>query len=225
MINTWEVLKHGERLISSIENPPTARDLYFNNRITPAFDLLFVQNSNGNYNLIVYMRIKIIYINRTDQYWTFIDEDVFEKNFRQNINKKWGSSNIKTLSNTRSKKTISLDFRFSLNRNNTFSFNHWTINVVKLRKGEWAQSYVTRSLRSGNFDTNDFDFVKKSVKTHQRGIVHEFGHMLGLGDEYNSGVHVSDLDSIMNSGETIRQRHRAIYMQWLEKTLREKNIH
>ncbi|RLJ73464.1 hypothetical protein BCL90_3621 [Pedobacter alluvionis] len=49
--------------------------------------------------------------------------------------------------------------------------------------------------------------------------------MLGLDDEYNLGVHISDLESVMNSGETIRQRHRVVYILWLEKTLREKNIH
>jgi hypothetical protein len=225
MVNTWEVLKHGERLIAAIETPPTVRDLSFNNRITPAFDMLFVQSPNGNYILIIYMRIKITYTDRTNQYWTFIDKDTFEKNFREKVNKKWGSSNIKTLYNLSSRKTISLDFRFSLNRAAIFTYNHWTLNVVKLRKGEWAQSYVTSSLRTGDFDNNDFDYVKKSARTYQRGIIHEFGHMLGLDDEYNLGVHISDLESVMNSGETIRQRHRAVYILWLEKTLREKNIH
>ncbi|RLJ73463.1 hypothetical protein [Pedobacter alluvionis] len=135
MVNTWEVLKHGERLIAAIETPPTVRDLSFNNRITPAFDMLFVQSPNGNYILIIYMRIKIIYTDRTNQYWTFIDKDTFEKNFR-----------------------------FSLNRAAIFTYNHWTLNVVKLRKGEWAQSYVTSSLRTGDFDNNDFDYVKKVLE-------------------------------------------------------------
>lgn len=225
MINTWEILKHGERLISAIETPPTTIDLSFNHTATPAFDMLLVQRPNGNYILIIYMRIKIIYTDRVNQYWSFIDKDNFEKNFREKINKKWGASNIKTLSSLDSRKTISLAFRFSFNKNGFFIYNHWTLNVVKLRKGEWAQSFVTSSLRTGNFDINDFDYVKKSAKTSQRGAVHEFGHMLGLNDEYNSGVFISDLKSIMNSGETIRQRHRAIYMPWLNKTLREKNIH
>ncbi len=65
---------------------------------------------------------------------------------------------------------------------------------MKLRKDEWAQSFVTSSLRTGNFDTNDFDYVKKSASTYERSAVHEFGHMLGLNDEYNSGVYVSDLN-------------------------------
>ncbi|WP_113950074.1 hypothetical protein [Pedobacter miscanthi] len=225
MINTWEVLKHGERLISAIETPPSTRDLSFNHTTTPAFDMLFVQRPNGNYILIIYMRIKIIYINRRNQYWNFIDKDNFEKNFREKIDKKWGASNIKTLSGSAGRKTIALEFRFSFNKIGVFTHNHWTLNVVKLRKDEWAQSFVISSLRTGNFDTNDFEYLKKSAKTYQRGAVHEFGHMLGLNDEYDSGVFISDLKSIMNSGETIRQRHRAIYMPWLNKTLREKNIH
>lgn len=187
--------------------------------------MLFVQRPNGNYILIIYMRIKIIYINRRNQYWNFIDKDNFEKNFREKIDKKWGASNIKTLSGSAGRKTIALEFRFSFNKIGVFTHNHWTLNVVKLRKDEWAQSFVISSLRTGNFDTNDFEYVKKSAKTYQRGAVHEFGHMLGLNDEYDSGVFISDLKSIMNSGETIRRRHRAIYMPWLNKSLREKNIH
>ena len=225
MINIWEILKHGERVISTIENPPTVRDLSFNQMVTPAFDMLFVQRPNGNYILIIYMRIKITYADRGNQYWNFIDKDNFEKNFRETINKKWGASNIRSLSSSRERKTISLEFRFSFNKLGIFTYNHWTLNVIKLRKDEWAQSFVTSSLRTGNFDTNDFDYVKKGHKIYQRGAVHEFGHMLGLNDEYSAGVYVSDLKSIMNLGETIRQRHQITYITWLNKTLREKNIH
>ena len=57
----------------------------------------------------------------------------------------------------------------------------------------------------------------------QRGITHEFGHMLGLNDEYLvTSTFSKDYKSIMHSGETILKRHDTPYMQWLNKNLPEE---
>ncbi|WP_367867096.1 hypothetical protein [Pedobacter sp. WC2423] len=224
MINTWEILKYGERLISSMENPPSANDVAYNSRVTPSFDMLFVQNSSGNYVLIIYMRIRIIYSDSAEP-WKFIDKDLFEKDFKEKINRKWGLYGNETLYRLNSKKIISLDFRFSFSRQESyFQNNHWTLSVKKFNKGIWNQSSITSSLRTGKLDSNDFDFVKKKKNKQQRGAVHEFGHMLGLDDEYKPGAFVNDFDSIMNVGEVVRLRHRSVFIQWMQKVLREKKI-
>lgn len=225
MINTWEILKHGERLISSLENPPSASDLSLNGRVTPSFDMLFVQNSSGNYVLIIYMRIRIIFSDNAEP-WKFIDKDLFEKDFKEKINRKWGLSKNETLLRLTGKRTISLDFRFSFSRNAAyFQYNHWTLTVKKFNKGVWSQSFIRPGSRTGELDSNDFDYVRKENNRLQRGVVHEFGHMIGLDDEYIPGAFVNDFDSIMNVGEVIRLRHRSEFIQWMQKVLREKNIH
>lgn len=48
--------------------------------------------------------------------------------------------------------------------------------------------------------------------------------MLGLDDEYKPGAFVNDFDSIMNVGEVIRLRHCSMFVPWMQKVLREKNI-
>lgn len=119
MINTWEILKYGERLISSMENPPPANDLAYNSRVTPAFDMLFVQNSRGNYVLIIYMRIRIVFSDNVEP-WKFIDKDLFERDFKEKINRKWGLYGNDTLYRLNSKKIISLNFRFTFSRQETY---------------------------------------------------------------------------------------------------------
>jgi hypothetical protein len=68
-------------------------------------------------------------------------------------------------------------------------------------------------------DSNDLRAEPKGATMPQRGVVHEFGHMLGLRDEYlNAGDnlnHTGDYDSVMNSGETVRERHYAPFAAWL----------
>ncbi|HND56561.1 MAG TPA: hypothetical protein PLV92_29285, partial [Pirellulaceae bacterium] len=53
----------------------------------------------------------------------------------------------------------------------------------------------------------------------QRGTVHEFGHMLGLRDEYDTAKDnpywTGDADSVMNKGEIVRARHYAPFAAWL----------
>lgn len=50
----------------------------------------------------------------------------------------------------------------------------------------------------------------------QRGAVHEFGHMMGLRDEYPEGnEYEHDYDSIMNSGESLRSRHFSNIQNWI----------
>ena len=63
------------------------------------------------------------------------------------------------------------------------------------------------------------EFLKPDGKIYkQRGAVHEFGHMLGLRDEYNGAAgeeYVTDYDSIMNSGEALRLRHFSHIQSWI----------
>lgn len=100
---------------------------------------------------------------------------------------------------------------------------HWEIHVKKVDK--FTVSSVNPITGIVNLDSNDFNYVPKKGGGLQRGAVHEFGHMLGLADEYKVGTpYTNDINSIMNSGESVRNRHNAVYTKWLDKVLALKGI-
>lgn len=95
----------------------------------------------------------------------------------------------------------------------------WQIRVFKLRSSSSSrQSSVYRNRFPGSFDaaldSNDWRFKRIGNGT-QTGLIHEFGHMIGLADEYQrSSRHRSDRASVMNQGSTVRERHLAQIVSW-----------
>ena len=83
----------------------------------------------------------------------------------------------------------------------------------------WRVSVCNYSRGSTTLDSNDLRPETKGATMTQRDAVHEFGHMLGLRDEYaaanDNPHHTGDLDSIMNVGELVRPRHYAPFAAWL----------
>ena len=115
---------------------------------------------------------------------------------------------------------------------------HFTVEVAKLPAGGYTRSTVTRPVRDEdgqpagpgtvNLDTEDLTPLHKvggSPGTKQRTVLHEFGHMLGLEDEYYAagrreegdvtrqgtevGGPAEDNDAVMASGEEITRPHYA----------------
>jgi len=213
-------------VIASVQQAPSSSDLTFNKNVTPAFDMILVNSSDGNFRLIIFMRIKMNFIREAESTeWTIFEKSNFEKKFNTVINDKWASS-LAIMTLTKNKRAY-LDFRFSFtNMSSAFPPSHWSITVRKIPKRyEGYQSLVTPSRRTAELDNQDFDLERKIRGTYQRGVVHEFGHLLGYDDEYRAGSkYYTDVNSIMNAGETIRQRHRSHYMTWLSMTLKAKKI-
>ena len=94
------------------------------------------------------------------------------------------------------------------------------VSITKVPSNSTAQtSECQYSLGNTTLDSNDLTSQHKGSGRSQRDAVHEFRHMLGLRDEYtvanDNPHHTGDLDSIMNFGETIRQRHYAPFAAWL----------
>jgi hypothetical protein len=130
---------------------------------------------------------------------------------------------------------------------------HFTVEVAKLPAGGYTRSTVTRPVRGKdgkptgpgtvNVDTEDLTGIHKkggSAGTKQRTALHEFGHMLGLEDEYFScgrreegdetrqGSKVSkeydDNDAVMASGEEIEETHYASITAALNSAVSEKGV-
>ncbi len=113
---------------------------------------------------------------------------------------------------------------------------HFTVRVQRIPVGQFETSSVTAPSRDGEghvhgaglaeLDSNDLTGVQKasaSAGTTQRAGVHEFGHMLGLQDEYqgrgrpegsttrqgSSVGNGNNDDRIMAGGEIVQQAHYA----------------
>lgn len=111
---------------------------------------------------------------------------------------------------------------------------HYTITVQKIPPGEWAGSAASAASGSSvhgtaSFDSEDINMADKPGGVEQRAAVHEFGHMIGLGDEYEGKatprhsasfqaaggeeIATGDDDRIMSGGETVLAEH---YITFLE---------
>jgi hypothetical protein len=117
---------------------------------------------------------------------------------------------------------------------------HYRLDVKKIPKGAFRGSSVSHftdkngSLRQknkhfGTFDSEDLQYVNKGGKQNQQPITHEFGHIFGLGDEYNDGkpgiTHAQQVknalgvtlsegvsDSVMSTGDTIGKAHYVTFL-------------
>lgn len=102
--------------------------------------------------------------------------------------------------------------------------------VKKVPEGEGERSKVHHSM--GNAWLNSEDIVPIDVGGSKKRptVVHEFGHMLGLADEYDRDPNfitkhfqnrnwLNDTDSIMNRGWRVRPRHYVPFATWLTQQL------
>ncbi len=92
------------------------------------------------------------------------------------------------------------------------------LSVTKIPSGSFSSSCVMYTMGNANLDSEDLVPISKGAGT-QRGAVHEFGHMLGLNDEYPAAKGnmnwTADTESIMHSGEKVRPRHYVPFATWL----------
>jgi hypothetical protein len=118
---------------------------------------------------------------------------------------------------------------------NKFSHNHWNIRVYKGPSPLGV--YVSRSLTGAGWDgcwdnqglklSVPEPAAKAGINTPRQRTVHEFGHLLGLPDEYRNSdkgtdLYLGDTDSLMNWGSTIRSRHYVFFADWISRHLNTK---
>ncbi|NMM47263.1 eCIS core domain-containing protein [Marinigracilibium pacificum] len=123
---------------------------------------------------------------------------------------------------------------------------HYQLNVTKIPKNGFKGSSISHYTDSsgnalkqknkhyGTLDSEDLSFINKGASQMQSGAIHEFGHMIGLGDEYNDGksgiTHAAMVQTalgqtltegttndIMSSGNTIEKQHYVTFLDALQK--------
>lgn len=210
------VLTAGETLIAH-ESDITSGELNIND----AYDLYLARLRTGSYRLVVFMKLQFFFEDSSKYKWSTGDKAAFVNKWKIAVKSKWANRVIKNLSGG---KKVDIDFRFQTQIDG-WMLDHWEITVKKIKPGGFSQSYVVPSWGNVSLDSEDLTLVRKGHGQRQRGVVHEFGHMLGIDDEYiKSSPHKTDYRSVMNRGELILNRHNTPYMKWLEKKLKDNGI-
>ncbi|MCX2743012.1 DUF4157 domain-containing protein [Mangrovivirga sp. M17] len=123
---------------------------------------------------------------------------------------------------------------------------HYQLNVTKIPENGFKGSSISHYTDSsgnalgqknkhyGTLDSEDLKFTDKGAAEKQVGAVHEFGHMIGLGDEYNDGksgiTHAAMVktalgqtltegknNDIMSAGNSIEKQHYVTFLDALQK--------
>lgn len=192
------------------------------------YDLYLVDIGDNEVQLIIFMKILFTFVDGKDSAgaavkWDGAETRKFVATWRGDVATAWTSKRYRRYKNI----YISIHVSFDIRIGTSFPGSHWQIMVEKLPSGSTGKtSFVWRDQMGQKYDVQ-LDSLDNEKKTGladgtQTGSIHEFGHMLGLGDEYTSDAAKAvqkDKKSIMNSGSTVRPRHYTSLLQWAEKKI------
>lgn len=212
-----EALRNGETEVASEKDFRSG--VIGVNGVNDAFDIYLASLKSGDYKLIIFMKVQFFFEEGNGGSWTNTEKVDFVNKWKSAIKQRWSG---RTLKNLKSGKKITVDFRFETQIDG-WMLDHWEISVEKVKS--FAVSSVNPISGNVNLDSLDLKLIRKKGGAYQRGVVHEFGHMLGLRDEYfKSSPHQKDYKSVMNGGEVVFSRHDMPYMSWLNKKIQEHDI-
>ena len=206
---------NGRTLVSS-ENSVTAGPL----GVKDAYDLRLYKEPGGAYTLEVRMGLDFNFKDGVDASgkalpWTAESKRSFIADYQRTVEGVWDGKRVGTAPNG---KPIRLDIR--LDARETMVGENFNVDVKRIGAGEFSTSYVEPAANRVTLDSQDVVLTPKGEGQTQYGSAHEFGHMLGLKDEYNGGAHVKDYPSIMNRGSTVESRHLKDFSDWVGRAIR-----
>jgi len=186
-----------------------------------AYDLELWKLPNGDFELVIFMKIQFFFEAGPGGEWAVAEKQKFMSEWKTAITTAWSSRNVKAL---KSGRRVHLRLNFAIQEGG-WMLDHWEITVTKIKPGTFQTSYVNAFTGNVVLDSEDLTPVSKGGGQMQRGAVHEFGHMLGLEDEYLKGSgQLTDKPSVMHSGSGIRDRHVYGPMQWLNAKLKKLGL-
>lgn len=211
---------HANEICLACEEDITAGDLKTND----SYDLYLLSRGKPvrEYVLVCFMNLQFFFSDKGGK-WSYFEKQTFVSKWARNILSVWNRKVIRVLPNGTS---VILEFKFKFQIEGIWLYDHWEISVVKTN--QFLRSYVNGFWGNSQLDSLDLETTYKGIHNqknfYQRGTVHEFGHMLGLNDEYDGGSWVSDYESVMNSGEVIKNRHLKDMTNWVDRILKKQDI-
>lgn len=165
--------------------------------------------------------------------WDFGSRQWFLDDYKAAVYSVWDNQwDIKCTSGNLAIETVEVYFYLKLIEGGWNWTENYEVTVTKMPKHINPKSDTNVLTKTVKLDSNDTNGVAKkgrhigcsgaSCGVMQRGAAHEFGHMLGLRDEYPGARNPiagweHDGSSIMFAGETVRPRHYAIFLPFLER--------
>lgn len=225
--------------------PDKGKVLYCQQNYTPptqitapsAYDLTLYPEvgSTDRAVLVVYTTVQFIFVDGkstsgTALTWTEGEKKPYVQKFVDTIFDVWDNRHrITDTSGNAQWKDIGVVFEVDYWTGGWVASEHWELQVKKVDQRN--TSYIQPTLNTGEMDNLDVDMTIKVPATattaaiSQRPAAHEFGHCLGLNDEYVSpgGGHnphwTTDRESILAMGEKVRERHYAPLADWLTRQM------
>lgn len=190
-------------------------------KVNDAYDLRLYKLRSGDYDLIVFMKVQFFFRDNGQFVWRQDEKHTFVESWEADIKKFWGGRTFKLLNNG---KKVKLNFEFDTQIGGIM-FDHWELTVKKIERGTIESSFAKYRLGNITLDSEDFQLNFLNAPGFQRAVIHEFGHMLGLDDDYKDGSkYIHDSLSVMHSAEYIRPRHNSAIKKWLNNAMMYKGI-
>ena len=190
----------GRRLIGRREGVSPGNDSF---TVQDAYDMSVFAEADGSYTAAVKTRVEYAFRDSEAASWTEESRTRFVDAFEGRIESTWDGH---VLGRAPDGGEIRLDIDIDSRLAGTGE--QWTANVTAITPGSFDRSAIFPGLKTAKLDSEDVTPVSKGAPERQTGAAHEFGHMIGLVDEYLPGAaDIDDRTSIMHSGDTVRPRH------------------